>query len=343
MTKRELFLANAYGQYTERTPIWIMRQAGRYLPEYRRVREEYSFEEICKTPKLAAEVTMQPVDIFGFDAAIIFSDILFVLEPLGFDLRYEPGPILSPLLEKPEQIKKLKSYEPETHLSFVAEALVETRKRLADDTALLGFCGAPFTLFCYLCGSTNGDGSGKALNFLNNYPHESRFLLDTLSDISAGYLTMQIKAGADAVQIFDTSAGELSSEEFRQWSFPYLDKIIDRIKRLNGIVSLFIKGTHHLLDDINRLKADIISVDWMTPISEARSKLRPKTIQGNLNPNTLFGTGDNVIAEATGILDSMSDYPGFIFNLGHGILPETPVENVRALVETVHSYRRKNK
>ncbi|OGC96026.1 MAG: uroporphyrinogen decarboxylase [candidate division Zixibacteria bacterium RBG_16_53_22] len=343
MTKRELFLANLRGEYTDKTPIWIMRQAGRYLPEYREYKRNFTFEQLCRTPKAVAEVTAQPVEILDLDAAIIFSDILLILEPLGVNLKFDPGPTVAPILERPEQIEKYRDFDPANHLWFVAEALIETRKRIGPDLPLLGFCGAPFTLFCYLCGIKGAKDFHKAVKFAINYPEATARLLGSLTDVSLGYLRMQVKAGADSVQIFDTWAGELAAEEFSQWSLPYIRRITDELSKDGAYTSVYIKGAYHLLDQLSGLKANIISVDWRAPLSEAARRLAPKTIQGNLDPNLLLGPIDLVVRKAGAMLEEMAAYPGYIFNLGHGILPETPVANVRALVETVHAFERKKR
>lgn len=340
MTPRELFLANARGEKTERVPIWVMRQAGRYLPEYMKVREKYSFEELAKTPEAAAEVTVQPIDIFGFDAAIIFSDILFILEPLGVDLKYNPGPKINPVLQTAAQVDNYHDYDVEDAMGFVADALKITRQQIGNDVALLGFCGAPFTVFCYLCGLEKSKDFDKAYSFLLNYPEAAKKVLDLLTSVSIRYLKMQIAAGADAVQIFDTWAGDLSEAEYRQWAMPYTQRIVDALKLDGSTVSLYIRNSYHLLDSVGDLNVDIFSVDWKTPMPYAIEKLPLKTLQGNLNPYLLLGDKETVIEHASGILESMADYPGYIFNLGHGILPQTPVDNVRALVETVHGYER---
>ena len=340
MNNRQRYLAKAKGQEADGIPIWIMRQAGRYLPEYRKIRENHSFEQVAKNPSLAAEVTLQPIHNFDLDAAIIFSDILFILEPLGVKLTFDPGPRLSNLLTKPEQARAFRTYDASKELAFVGEAISETRNRLGEEIALLGFAGGPFTVFCYLCGLSSPKEFYKVWRFLLRHPQESSEVLDLLATISIQYLQMQLEAGADAVQIFDTWAGELSEEEYVRWAHPYLMKIVDALRQDNAIVSLYIKGSHHLLDRLTELDITIFNPDWRTPLHYAASKLNGKTLQGNLNPHVLLGPKEMVISKTLEILESMKDYPGYIFNLGHGILPQTPVENVQTLVETVHGYTR---
>lgn len=340
MTQRELFMANARGEMTQRVPIWIMRQAGRYLPDYRKVREKYSFEELAKTPEAAAEVTAQPVEIFGMDAAIIFSDILFILEPLGINLKFNPGPQIDPILTQADQVNHYHDYDVEEEMRFVADALKVTRQRIGDDIALLGFCGAPFTIFCYLCGLEKAKDFDKAYSFLLNYPEAGAKVLDLLTSVSIRYLKMQVYHGADAVQLFDTWAGDLSEAEYRQWAMPYTQRIIEALKQAGATVSLYIRNSYHLLDAVAELDNDIFSVDWKTPLPLVMEKMPLKTLQGNLNPYLMLADQETVVRHASSIIESVEDYPGYIFNLGHGILPQTPVENVRALVDTVHGFER---
>ncbi len=340
MTKKQLFLANLRGEYTTRVPVWMMRQAGRYMREYREIRARHSFEEICKTPELAAEVTAQPIEAFGMDAAIIFSDILFIVEPVGFDLAYEPGPVITPLLSHPNQITQFEIYDPKARLAFVGEAIIEAKKRLGDDLPMIGFCGGPFTVFCFLCGARGAKEYDKAYKFMANYPDLTMDILEMLSELSLQYLRMQIEAGADYVQIFDTFAGELSEEEFIIWAMPYLVKITEGLRAYHTPSGLYIKNSNHLLGSIRRIRVDCVSIDWRTKLDRAVNKLAPKTLQGNLNPYLMLGRKENILPAAEQILRTMESYPGYIFNLGHGVLPDTPVENVRALVQTVQSFER---
>jgi uroporphyrinogen decarboxylase len=317
-----------------------MRQAGRYMAEYRRVRERHSFEEICKTPRIAAEVTASPVQVFDLDAAIIFSDILFLIEPFGFGLSYKPGPEIRPYLEEPDQADRFKPYDPSERLSFVAEAISESRKLLGTDIPIIGFSGAPFTIFSFLCGVKGARGFHKPYGFLATYPEETKEILQVLSEITIDYLKMQVRAGAVYVQLFDTFAGELSEEEFEIWARPYLKYIVDGLNQDNIRSGLFIRNSNHLLKSIADLDTTCFSVDWKTDITQAARLLKPKTLQGNLNPNLLLGPRDDVVVKTMEILESMKDYPGYIFNLGHGVLPDTPPDNVKALVETVHAFER---
>ena len=341
MTKKELFLANIRREHTSRAPIWIMRQAGRYLPEYREFRKNMTFGELCKSPQAVAEVTAQPIEILDLDAAIIFADILLILEPLGVDLTFDPGPIISPYLEKAEQVNGYHNFDPSVKLDFVSKALIETRKRIGDEIPLLGFCGAPFTVFCYLCGTKGAKDFYKTIRFLTNHPKDGARVLELLTEVSLKYLKMQLNSGADAVQIFDTWAGELAREEFMVWSYPYLKVMFDELKKNKAVTSIYIKNSYHLLNDMAKIDADIVSLDWRVPLKEAMKILPNKTLQGNLDPHLLLAPEEIVIRKATEILEETKNLPGFIFNLGHGILPETPVKNVKALVSTVHNYERR--
>jgi uroporphyrinogen decarboxylase len=340
MTKKELFMANIRREHTSRVPIWIMRQAGRYLPEYRDFRKNMTFEALCKNPKAVAEVTAQPIEILNLDAAIIFSDILLILEPLGVNLTFDPGPIISPYLEEGRQVAGYHGFDPAVKMDFVGKALVETRKRIGNDIPLLGFCGAPFTVLCYLCGTKGAKDFYKTVRFLTNYPKEGEKVLELLTKVSVSYLKMQLNSGADAVQIFDTWAGELSQDEFMSWSYPYLKTIFDELKKDGAVTSIYIKNSYHLLEKMANINADIVSLDWRVPLKEAREIFPNKTLQGNLDPHLLLAPKETVIKRAAEILNEAKDFPGFIFNLGHGILPETPVENVKALVSTVHNFER---
>lgn len=336
---RALFKSNLAGQKTSRVPIWIMRQAGRYLPEYREVRSRMGFEEMCKDPEVASQVTVMPIDKFGFDAAVIFSDILYIVEPFGFDLRYNPAPKIAPLLENPDQSKMFEQFDPAEKLAFVSEVVRATRIRLGDSRAVIGFCGAPFTVFSFLCGYMGAKEMYRPYAYLMKYPKEAEHILTTLAEISLEYLKMQARAGADYVQVFDTAAGELSEAEFRRFSMPYLKYIFEGLKSSKIPSGLYIKNSNHLLDAVSELPLSSFCVDWKTPLKTASEKLKPVSLQGNLNPNLMIGPKEKVEREAVRILNEMADYPGFIFNLGHGILPPTPEENVRRLVATVRAFR----
>ncbi|MDD4051274.1 MAG: uroporphyrinogen decarboxylase [candidate division Zixibacteria bacterium] len=335
------FIKAAFGQPHDRTPIWVMRQAGRYLPAYRAVREKVSFAELCRNPHLMAEVTRQPIDTFGFDAAILFSDILLPLEPMGIKVSYEEGgPTLHPAVRDPKDVLALNAYDPGDKMAHVLEGIREIKRRLNDVVPLIGFCGAPFTLATYLVEGGGSASFTEIKKFVYNHPREAETLLGKLAEISGQYLKRQIEAGADAVQLFDTWGGILSPEFYRRFSLPYIKTVFDICKTRGVPRILYLNFTRPYLADLAELDCEVVSVDWRTDLTEAMRILDGKAIQGNLDPHLLFGPGELVRAEALRILETTAKKDGFIFNLGHGILPQTPTENVRILVETVHSFKR---
>ncbi len=322
-------------------PIWIMRQAGRYLPEFRAVREKASFWEICRSADLMAEVTLQPIDIFGFDAAILFSDILLPLEPLGVKVTYEEGgPKIIPPIRTPGDVKALKNYVPENEMAYVLGGLTEIKRRLNDRVPLIGFCGSPFTLACYLVEGQSTFSFLEIKKFIYNYPNDAMSMLGHLADLTGQYLKAQIQAGADAVQLFDSWGGILTPEYYRKFSLPYIKTVFD-ICKTEGIPRiLYLNNSAPYLEIIAELDCEVVGVDWRTDLNRAKSVLDGKAIQGNFDPQMLFGPAELVCKETNRVLEMMSDADGFIFNLGHGILPLTPVENVRLMVETVHAFSR---
>ncbi len=335
------FIKAAYRLPHNRTPIWIMRQAGRYLPEYRAVRDKVSFLELCNSPELIAEVTRQPVDIFGFDAAIIFSDILLPLEPLGLKLSYENGgPRLEPPVRTPDDIKKLKFFDPAEKMKYVLDAISETKDHLKDIVPLIGFVGSPFTLACYLAEGGSSWTFGEIKKFIYNYPKDAALLMGKLAEMTGQYLKEQIEAGADAVQIFDSWGGILPPSLYGQFSFPYIKTAFDICRTENVPRILFMNGARPYLPYLADLDCEVIGLDWRTELREAISILDGKAVQGNLDPHLLFGLPELLLAETNRILETAAKHDGFIFNLGHGILPETPVKNVHLLVEAVHSFAR---
>ncbi len=342
ISRKENFIRALNGEYTETIPVWMMRQAGRYMDEYQKIRSENSFERICTTPELAAQVTCMPVSKFHFDAAIIFSDILFVVEPFGFDLSYVPGPQIDPYLHDPSQDNMFVPYSASEKLGFVGRAIEASLKCLPDDFPMIGFCGAPFTVFCFLCGLKGAKDYSKAYRFMSNYPGQTARILQTITDISIDYLRMQIKAGANYVQVFDTFAGELSTYEFERWSRPYLQKIFDALEYTNVPRGLYIRNSNHLLEEISRMSFESFCLDWKSSLLDASKILEGKSLQGNLNPYMLLGPKQDVVEQTHRILNDMADVPGFIFNLGHGIPPAARIENVQAVVDTVHAFERKH-
>ena len=320
------------------TPIWLMRQAGRYMPEYRAVRAQTSFLELCKNPSLAAEVTVTAAERLGVDAAIIFADILLILEPMGVDLEFAhgEGPVIHNPVRQAADVDQLRQLEDASALEFVNEAIRQTRAALKPGIPLLGFSGAPFTLASYL---TEGGGS-------KNYIHTKRLMyndsgawhamMSLISNALVKYLNAQLAAGAQAVQLFDSWVGCLSPDDYREFVLPHTQHVIKNITPGAPVIH-FGTGTAALLELMREAGGDVIGLDWRVRLDEAWKRVgHDVAVMGNLDPVVLFADREVLKAKAKGILDQADKRPGHIFNLGHGILPETPVENVIALVEMVH-------
>jgi uroporphyrinogen decarboxylase len=335
--KEHLFIRACKREQVERTPIWIMRQAGRYLPEYRAIREKHDFMEMCKTPELAAEVSMQPIDIFGLDAAIIFSDILVIPEAMGMGLQMieSRGPVFDSPIKGFASINKLNEKDISSRLGFVFDAVKMTKQRLGGKTPLIGFSGAPWTLAAYMVEGGGSKNFEKIKSLIYNTPGNAHRLLEKLSTAVSEYLICKIDAGCDAVQIFDTWGGVLAPWDFEEFSLKYINQIINNIKHKGVPIIVFAKGVKNIRK-IAETDCDVIGIDWTFDISDARNEINgSKALQGNLDPVILFAEPDKIKFEAAKILDRFGASSGHIFNLGHGILPGTPVENVRALVEFV--------
>lgn len=346
MTKirNDRFLKACLRQEVDRTPIWIMRQAGRYLPEYRKVRSKTDFLTLCKTPELAAEVTIQPVDIIGVDAAIIFSDILVIPEAMGMKLEIEEG--RGPVFEKPirniSDFNNLKQTYPSKDLRYVMDALRLTKSELNNRVPLIGFSGSPFTLLTYMVEGKGSKTFSKIKGLIYSKPKEAHKMLSTLSDIIAGYLSEKISSGADAVQIFDTWGGILSKQEYLEFSLPYMEKIISKVERRSNPIILFSKGAHHSITEMAKSGADVLGLDWTMDIGEIRKKVGKKVaLQGNLDPTVLYAPESVIKRKAAEVLESFGSGSGHIFNLGHGILPDVKSDNARTLVRFVKMQSKK--
>jgi len=333
------FIKAAYGLPHDRIPIWIMRQAGRYLPEYRAVREKVSFWELCRSAELIAEVTKQPIDIFGFDAAILFSDILLPLEPLGIKVSYDNGgPALTPPVRTPDDVAQLKTYEPADEMAYVLAGIKEIKKRLDGVVPLIGFCGSPFTLSSYM---VEGGGSSRFMEikkFIYNHPKAAHRLLGQLAEQTGRYLKDQINAGVDAVQLFDSWGGILPLDAYQEFSLRYIKMAFEICKTAGVPRILYLNNTAPYLKQLAELDCEVIGIDWRTDLNDAMNILSGKTIQGNLDPQLLFGPGKLVHEKTQELLDTVAGKDNFIFNLGHGIQPEALVDNVKLVVETVHSF-----
>jgi uroporphyrinogen decarboxylase len=341
LTKRERFLRACRGEPCDRPPVWFMRQAGRYLPEYRVVRERVDFLTLCKTPELAAEVTFQPLRRYGFDAAILFADILLVPEAMGMRLSFGAGegPRFADPIRARADVARLKRIDPERDTGFMPAAVREIRRGLPDGEALIGFAGAPFTLACYM---VEGEGSTSfvaARVLMHADPRAWDDLMRRLTDAVADTLLAQVAAGADAVQLFDTWAGLIDGATYRARVAPHTRALLDRLAGAGVPRIYFAANGGHLLPQIAELGAEVVGLDWRTPLAEARRLLPPGTaVQGNLDPLLLLAPEAVVTGRAREILGEGDAAPGHVFNLGHGLVPATPPERVAAVVGTVRAF-----
>jgi uroporphyrinogen decarboxylase len=334
----DLLLKVLNGVQAERTPIWIMRQAGRYLPEYMAVRAHHDFLTMCKTPELSAEVTIQPVDTIGVDAAIIFSDILVLPEAMGMKLVVEEGkggPRFTNPVRNRESLATVRDADCSQDLKYVADAIRLTVEKLNGRVPLIGFCGSPWTLFAYMVDGKGGEFV-HARSMLYDDPATAHRLLEKLARNAIAYLKMQQEAGADVVQIFDTWAGVLPPGLYEEFSLRYIREIV-RALRPELPVIVFSKGANHSLEQIASTGASAVGVDWTIPIGEAAGRVGT-VIQGNLDPAILFAGPEAIISGAEKVLKS-APQGRHIFNLGHGIMPGTPVANVKRLVDFVRKWR----
>jgi len=333
-----LFLKACKREPVERTPIWIMRQAGRYLPEYRAIRAKNDFLTMCKTPELAAEVTIQPVDIIGVDAAIIFSDILVIPEAMGMhlEMREGQGPVFESPVRTEEDADKLKQIDASDDLRYVLDALSLTKKELNQRVPLIGFSGAPWTLLTYMVEGRGSKSFANVKKLIYNNPDLAHKILYKLTDAVADYLSAQISAGADAIQIFDTWAGILSPRDYLVFALKYVNRVIGKIKRNDEPIIYFPKGVHYRMRTTADCGADVIGVDWTIDLTKTRDKIGEKVaIQGNLDPTVLYSEPNFIKREARKVLESYGKGEGHIFNLGHGILPDIKPEHAKVLVDFV--------
>jgi uroporphyrinogen decarboxylase len=324
----------------ERTPIWLMRQAGRYMPEYRAVRKTHSLLEICKKPQLAAEVTITAAEILGVDAAIIFADLLLPLEVMGLPFHFSAGE--GPVIEKPlrtkEDIEKLRT-DRAAELGYVSEAVALVAKHFAGRVPVIGFCGAPFTLASYMIEGGGSRNYVHAKKLMYNSPAEWDALLGKLVAVTTAYAAEQVRAGADVIQIFDSWVGCLSVEDYRRYVLPQVTSMVKQLQKTGVPIIYFGTDSATLLPAMQETGADVIGLDWRIPLDEGWSRLDHKpAVQGNLDPVLLFADWKEIKTRAEDILRRAGGRPGHIFNLGHGILPETPVENVKNLTRFVQDY-----
>jgi uroporphyrinogen decarboxylase len=318
------------------TPVWMMRQAGRYMPEYRALREKHTMLEVCKTPELALEVTLQPLK-YGMDAAILFADILLPLEPMGapFDFAKGEGPVIfSPIANKAD-VEKLHDFDIEEGLGYCLEAIKLLKKELK--VPLIGFAGAPFTLASYLIEGGKSSAFAKSKRFMYTEPETWKLLMTKLSDVVKKFLHKQIDAGVDAVQLFDSWVGQLSAVDYRTYVQPHVMDILKDVEKRGVPVIHFGVGSLHLLEAMRESGGTVIGLDWRTPINVGWDKVgADRAIQGNLDPISLLASREIAEQHASRILKEVGGRPGHIFNLGHGIVPETPAANVEAVIDFVH-------
>ena len=336
--QNSLLLQVAAKRPVSRIPVWLMRQAGRVLPEYRRVRESAGdFKTLVKTPELAAEVTIQPVDILGVDAAIIFSDILVIPEAMGlnYEMEEKRGPVFPKRISSTADLKNLHVASAE-ELSYVLEAIRLTKRNLNGKVPLIGFAGAPWTIFSYMIEGTGSKTFSEARKALYTQPAFSHQLLEMITQSTIHYLKAQVQAGADIVQIFDSWAGILSPEQYNEFSLPYISRICDALGDVPKIV--FAKGAFFAREKMNALNCQVVGLDWNMEIGESVKLLPDKVLQGNLDPCALYGSLDDVKKETRKMLKAFGDTP-LIANLGHGLYPDTDVDKVKCFIDTVKSYR----
>lgn len=336
--KNDLIIRAAKGERVERVPVWMMRQAGRILPEYRAVREKAgSFIKLATTPELAAEVTIQPVDILGTDAAIIFSDILVVPEAMGlpYEMLEAKGPLFPKVIQTKKDVDALKLSNPENELAYVLKAIDIVKKELNGRVPLIGFAGAPFTIFCYMVEGKGSKTFSIAKKMLYSEPELAHQLLQKITDTTIAYLKAQAKHGADLVQIFDSWAGILSPEQYRKFSLPYIAQICNAINEVP--VTVFAKGAFFARKEMSNLNCQVIGLDWNMDISESRRMIPHKTLQGNLDPCVLYSSFKEIEKHTKKMIKNFGGQK-YIANLGHGVYPDTDPEKVKCFIDTVKNY-----
>ena len=320
-----------------------MRQAGRYMSEYRALRARYSLLDICRTPDLATEVTLQPIRRIDVDAAILFSDLLLPLEPMGirFDFVKGEGPAIENPIQSPEDVDRLRRFDPCESLSHVLDAIRQIQRELAGRVPLIGFAGAPFTLASYAIEGGHSSNFAKTKSMMYGTPAAWHRLCEFLADLVSRYLAAQIEAGVNAVQVFDSWVGALNARDYREFILPHTRRIFDALAAYDVPTIHFGVGTGAILGELREAGGTVIGADWRTPIDDAWERIgSDRAIQGNLDPTLLLGPLDRALAGAEDVLARVAGRPGHIFNLGHGILPTTPVEHVQALARYVHQQTR---
>jgi len=332
------FLKACRREPVDATPVWFMRQAGRYMANYRALRQRHSLLDICRTPDLATEVTLQPVEAIELDAAILFSDLLLPLEPLGlpFDFIKGEGPQIERPIGSPDDIDRLKTFEPREALSYVLDAIRQIQVALDGRVPLIGFAGAPFTLASYAIEGGHSNNFAKTKSLMYGHPDAWHRLCERLSSVVADYLVAQIEAGVDAVQVFDSWVGALSAADYREFVAPHTARIFAAVTGRVPTIH-FGTGTATLLEELRDAGGDVIGVDWRIPLDDAWARIgHDRAVQGNLDPTLLLGPTGRMLEAVDDILARADGRPGHVFNLGHGILPPTPLEHVQMLAHYVH-------
>ncbi|MBV9726277.1 MAG: uroporphyrinogen decarboxylase [Gammaproteobacteria bacterium] len=331
------FLAACRRERVTHRPIWIMRQAGRYLPEYRALRAKVDFEALTRTPELAAEVTLQPLRRFPLDAAILFSDIMTPLQGMGIGLSFEPAPVVREPIRHMAQVEALPPLTPARDVPFVLESIRLIRAGLPSGVPLIGFAGAPFTLMCYLVSGGPSKEFAAARSFLYAQPGTAERLLAHLADAMAEYLAAQAAAGAQALMLFESWAGLLAPREYARFALPAVRRTMGALRRSGVPLIYYLNQGATLLPAVADLDVDVVGVDWRSPLSQVRRILGPdKAVQGNLDPAALFAPADELRHHVDAVLEEAGSAPGHIFNLGHGIWPDTDPDAVARLVDYVH-------
>jgi uroporphyrinogen decarboxylase len=333
------FLKACLREPVDMTPVWFMRQAGRYMSAYRGLRERYSLLEICRQPELAAQVTLQPVDAIEVDAAILFSDLLLPLEPMGipFDFVKGEGPVIDPPVRTVERIEQLCVFEPRESLGHVLDTIRLLRVQLADRVPLIGFAGAPFTLASYAIEGGPSSNYARTKALMYGEPKAWHQLADTFATVVADYLHAQIEAGVQAVQVFDSWVGALAPRDYREFALPHTRKIFDTVRSAGVPMLHFGTGTATLLPAMREAGGDVIGLDWRIPLDEGWNQIgEDRAVQGNLDPTLLLGPVERLLRGAVDVLHRAAGRAGHVFNLGHGILPGTNLEHVQLLARFVH-------
>jgi uroporphyrinogen decarboxylase len=339
LTPEERLLRTCRGEPVDRPPVWLMRQAGRYLPQYRKLREGRTFLEMCRDVDRAVAVSLQPIDLVGAEAVIMFQDIFTPIPGLGIDVDFQPGPVVADPIRTLSQVEALLEVDTRESVPFVFEILKTLRKQLAArHVPLLGFAGAPFTLAAYLVEGQGSRSFSTLKRMLHREPETLRALLARLTDLTVGYLNAQIEAGAQVVQLFDTWAGLLSAEEYRMWVLPGHQEIAARVNRADAPLILYVNDGAHVVDEMVEAGTDVISLDWRCDLAATAEKHGQRvSLQGNMDPCSLHAPADQIAARVTELTRAASPARGHVLNLGHGCLPDTPVEGVRAFTDAARA------